>query len=50
MSRTKTYGIIMALLMSAALTTACTRTDTTGPSDQQQEQPTPSFEGLGANN
>jgi hypothetical protein len=48
MSRTKTYGIVMALLASAALTTACTRTDTTGPSDQQQQQP--SFESIGANN
>jgi len=39
MSR-KTYAIIMALLASAALSTACTRTDATGPSDQTQ----PSFE------
>jgi hypothetical protein len=49
MSRTKTYAIVLALLASAALSTACTRTDATGPSEQQQEH-TPSFEGLGANN
>ena len=47
MSRTKTYGLVMALLASAALSTACTRTDATGPSDQPQ----PSFEeGVGSNN
>lgn len=46
MSRTKTYAIVMALLASAALSTACTRTDTTGPS----EQPQPSFESQGSNN
>jgi hypothetical protein len=47
MSRPKTYGLVLALLASAALSTACTRTDATGPS----EQPQPSFqEGLGANN
>jgi hypothetical protein len=46
MSR-KTYGIVMALLASAALSTACTRTDAMGPSDQAQ----PSFEeSQGANN
>ena len=46
MSR-KTYAIVMALLASAALSTACTRADATGPSDQAQ----PSFEeGNGANN
>jgi hypothetical protein len=45
MSRTKT--IVMALLASAALSTACTRTDATGPSDQTQA----SFdENQGANN
>jgi hypothetical protein len=45
MSR-KTYGIVLALLASAALSTACTRTDATGPSDQTQ----PSFEeGIGSN-
>jgi hypothetical protein len=47
MSRSKTYGLVLALLASAALSTACTRTDATGPSDQQQA----SFEeGLGSNN
>lgn len=46
MSR-KTYAIVMALLASSALSTACTRTDATGPSDQVQ----PSFEeSNGANN
>jgi hypothetical protein len=47
MSRAKTYGLIMALLASAALSTACTRSDIAGPSDQAQ----PSFEeGQGGNN
>jgi hypothetical protein len=46
MSRLKTYGFALALLASAALSTACTRTDTTGPS----EQPQASFESIGANN
>jgi hypothetical protein len=47
MSRSKTYGLVLALLASAALSTACTRTDSTGPSDQ----PNASFEeGLGSNN
>jgi hypothetical protein len=47
MSRSKSYAIVFALLASAALTTACTRTDATGPSDQPQA----SFEeGQGANN
>jgi hypothetical protein len=46
MSR-KTYGIVLALLASAALSTACTRTDATGPSSDQQ----PSFEeSNGSNN
>jgi hypothetical protein len=46
MSRSKSYGLILALLASAALSTACTRTDPTGPSNQQ-----PSFEeSQGANN
>jgi hypothetical protein len=47
MSRSKTYGLILALLASASFTTACTRADTTGPSEQQQQ---PSFENIGANN
>ena len=46
MSRIKTYGLVLALLGSAALSTACTRTDATGPSEQVQ----PSFEGIGSNN
>lgn len=47
MSRTKVYGLGLALLASAALSTACTRTDATGPSDTPQ----PSFEeGVGSNN
>jgi hypothetical protein len=46
MSRSKTYGLVLALIASAALSTACTRADTTGPS----EQPQPSFESIGANN
>jgi hypothetical protein len=46
MSRTKTYGLILALLASAAMSTACTRSDATGPSEQSQ----PSFENTGANN
>jgi hypothetical protein len=47
MSRSKTYGLVLALLASAAMSTACTRTDATGPS----EEPQPSFEeGLGSNN
>ena len=36
MSRSKTYGLALALIASAALSTACTRSDTTGPSDQTQ--------------
>ena len=47
MSRSKTYAIVMALLASAALSTACTRTDATGPSDQPDQA---SFDGQGANN
>jgi hypothetical protein len=46
MSRLKTYGLVLALLATAAISTGCTRTDATGPSDQVQ----PSFEGLGSNN
>ena len=47
MSRSKTYGLVLALLASAALSTACTRADATGPSSNQ---PAPSFEGQGADN
>jgi hypothetical protein len=47
MSRSKTYGLVLALLASAALSTACTRSDATGPS----EQPQASFgEGQGSDN
>ena len=47
MSRTKTYGLVLGLLASAALSTACTRTDATGPS----ETPPVSFdENQGGNN
>ena len=47
MFRSKNYGVVLALLASAALSTACTRSDATGPS----EQPQPSFEeGIGSNN
>lgn len=46
MSRSKSYAIALALLASAALSTACTRTDATGPSEQSE----PSFEMQGANN
>jgi len=46
MSRLKTYGLVLALLASAAFSTACTRTDATGPSEQVQ----PSFEGMGSGN
>jgi hypothetical protein len=44
MSRSKSFAIALALLASAALGTGCTRTDTTGPSEQTQ----PSFETQGA--
>lgn len=40
MSRSKRYAFALALLVSAAVSTGCTRTDATGPSDQVQ----PSFE------
>jgi hypothetical protein len=47
MSRTTTKWFALASLTLAALTsTACTRSDATGPSDQ----PAPSFEAQGANN
>jgi hypothetical protein len=44
MSRPKSYAIALALLASAALSSGCTRTDTTGPSEQTQ----PSFEAQGS--
>jgi hypothetical protein len=47
MSRSKIYGLVLALIASAALNTACTRSDATGPSDQTQA----SFEeGQGSHN
>jgi hypothetical protein len=47
MSRTTTKWLVLASLSLAALTSsACTRGDATGPSDQ----PVPSFEGQGSNN
>jgi len=46
MSRIKTYGLVLALLASVALSTGCTRADATGPSEQVQ----PTFEGMGSNN
>jgi hypothetical protein len=36
MSRIKVYSLVLALLASAALSTACTRTEATGPSDVPQ--------------
>jgi hypothetical protein len=48
MSRSKIYGLVLALIASAALNTACTRSDATGPSDQQTQA---SFEeGQGSHN
>jgi hypothetical protein len=47
MSRSKRYAFALALLVSAAVSTACTRSDATGPS----EQPVASFqEGQGSGN
>jgi hypothetical protein len=47
MSRPTTKWILLASLTMAALaSTACTRNDATGPSDQNA----PSFEAQGANN
>jgi hypothetical protein len=46
MSRSKSYGLVLVLLASAALSTACTRTDAMGPSEQVQ----PSFENQGSDN
>ena len=48
MSRSKHYTIALALLVSAAVSTGCTRSDATGPSDPEQVQP--SFEGQGSGN
>jgi hypothetical protein len=47
MSRSKRYAFALALLVSAAVSTGCTRTDATGPS----EAPAVSFEeAQGGNN
>jgi hypothetical protein len=47
MPRSTTKWLVLASLALAGLTsTACTRSDATGPS----EQPAPSFEGQGSNN
>ncbi len=46
MFRSKRAAIAWALLVSAALSTGCTRTDATGPSEQVQ----PSFENQGSGN
>jgi len=46
MSRRAAQYLAIASLVFAAATTACTRADTTGPS----ETPTPSFETQGGNN
>jgi hypothetical protein len=46
MSRSKRYAFALALLVSAAVSTGCTRSDTTGPSEQEQ----PSFETQGSGN
>jgi hypothetical protein len=46
MSRSKRYAFALALLVSAAVSTGCTRSDTTGPSEQVQ----PSFENQGSGN
>ena len=39
MSRLKSYAIALALLVSAAVSTGCTRSDATGPSESEQVQP-----------
>jgi hypothetical protein len=46
MSRSKRYAFALALLVSAAVSTGCTRSDATGPSEQVQ----PSFEAQGSGN
>ena len=46
MPRSKRYTIALALLVSAAVSTGCTRPDATGPSEQVQ----PSFETQGSGN
>ncbi|HET6580142.1 MAG TPA: hypothetical protein VFG66_17605 [Gemmatimonadales bacterium] len=46
MPRATTKWLVIASLTLAAATTACTRGDATGPSDQ----PAPAFENQGSNN
>ena len=46
MARRASTWLALASLSLALLTTACTRTDATGPSDT----PVPSLEGQGSNN
>jgi hypothetical protein len=46
MSRRTSQWIAIACFSLALMTSACTRTDATGPS----EPPAPSFEGQGGNN
>jgi hypothetical protein len=48
MPRSKRYTIALALLVSAAVSTGCTRSDATGPSEAEQVQP--SFESQGSGN
>ena len=43
MLRSKTYWFVLALLATAGVSTACTRADLTGPSEEQG----PSFEKQG---
>jgi hypothetical protein len=47
MSRRTAQWFVIATLALASFTTACTRSDATGPS---ADQTAPSFEGQGANN
>ena len=46
MSRTTKWFALVSLTLAALTSTACTRSDATGPSDQ----PAPSFEAQGSNN
>jgi hypothetical protein len=46
MSRSTKWIVLASLALAALTSTACTRTDATGPSDQVA----PSFEGQGSNN
>ena len=46
MLRSKTYWFVLALLATAGVSTACTRADVTGPSQEEA----PSFERTGGGN